>query len=73
MSTPFGLSPLQLDGAVPADALSLGEHVRQCARQRGRVFGLVCLGEQVHHLLAPRFVTTVVVAAGLMALLAGCA
>jgi hypothetical protein len=54
------------------EALSLGAHVRACDAARGRSFAMRCAGERLHALLGPRFFTTVCVAAGLLALLAGC-
>ncbi len=54
-------------------SLALGAHLLACARARGQTFELRCLGERLHDLFAPRFCTTLVAAAALMGLLAGCA
>ena len=58
--------------STPADSLALGAHIRDCRRVQGHAFGLQCVGEQVHGVLGPRLVTTVLAAATLIALL-GCA
>ncbi len=54
------------------DPLALDAHVRACDRSRSPGFALYCVGERMHEMLAPRFVTTVVAATSLLALLAGC-
>ena len=59
--------------AAGRDPLALDAHIRACDRARGPGFALACVGERVHEMLAPRFVTTVVAATSLLALLAGCA
>ena len=41
----------------------LHRHLQQCANARGRWFGAAMLAERVHGLVAPRFATTVVLAA----------
>ena len=54
---------LQLRG----DMLSLGAHLRDCARARGRYFSLHCWAERLHGLMLPRFCTTILVVGGLLA------
>lgn len=44
----------------------LMRHVAQCRAGRGRWFSAASWAEQLHGLLAPRFVTTVAVAAALL-------
>lgn len=44
----------------------LCRHVAQCRAGRGRWFSAAARAEQLHDLLAPRFVTTVAVAAALL-------
>lgn len=53
-----------LRGHSPQEAApDLCRHLQQCARARGRWFGAAMLAEQVHGLVAPRFATTVALAA----------
>ncbi|MEO8297578.1 MAG: hypothetical protein ABI574_07180 [Burkholderiales bacterium] len=42
------------------DALALGRHLQQCERSRKRWYPAAVWMELAHHLVAPRFVTTVV-------------
>lgn len=44
-------------------ATELGRHLQQCRSARGRWFGAAMLAEQVHGVVAPRFATTVALAA----------
>ena len=44
----------------------LRRHVAQCRAGRGRWFSAAAWAERLHGLLAPRFVTTVAVAAALL-------
>ena len=54
------------------ESLALHAHLCDCRRVQGLAFGLQCLGEQLHGVLGPRPVTTVLAAVTLIALL-GCA
>ena len=54
-----GLKTLSTQVASP----DLSRHLQQCANARGRWFGAAMLAEQVHGLVAPRFATTVALAA----------
>lgn len=47
-------------------ASDLCRHLQQCQNARGRWFGAAMLAEQVHGLVAPRFATTVALAAVLL-------
>ena len=51
-----------------AEVTLLGEHLDRCRRGRGRCFGLRCAIDAVHAFVAPRFLTTLVVASGVLAL-----
>jgi len=51
-------------------ASPLAAHLHACERARGRTFALRCAGERMHAVMAPRFCTTVFIAASLIALLA---
>lgn len=62
--------PEHQDKEFPAVFAALGGHVRACERARSGAFTLQCLAEQVHEVLGPRMVTTVMAATALMALLA---
>ena len=44
----------------------LSRHLQQCEMARGRWFGAAMLAEELHKLVAPRFATTVVLAAVLV-------
>ena len=44
-------------------APDLCRHLQQCDRARGRWFGAAMLAEQMHVVVAPRFATTVALAA----------
>lgn len=58
--------PLALD-AMPA----LVRHLQHCHAARSRWFGAAALAERAHGLVGPRFITTVSVAALLLALSVG--
>jgi hypothetical protein len=47
-------------------ALALCRHFQHCERSRGHWFGAAQLAERLHGLMAPRFATTVGMAAVLM-------
>jgi hypothetical protein len=51
----------------PGDLHALGEHLGSCQGLRGRLFALHCVAERTHGLLAPRFITTLVLAALVLA------
>lgn len=58
------LSPIRR--LQPDAASDLCRHLQQCHRARGRWFGAAMLAERVHSLVAPRFATTVAMAAVLL-------
>jgi hypothetical protein len=59
--------PLRVaDRAVREQTASLLRHVQHCERARSRWFDLFCLGEALHGIVAPRFVTTVAAAGVLL-------
>jgi hypothetical protein len=47
----------------PVELSALGEHLGACQGARGRLFALHCAAESLHGFVAPRLVTTLVVAA----------
>lgn len=47
---------------TPMELNALGEHFDNCQGRRGRWFSLQCMAEALHGSVAPRFVTTLVVA-----------
>ena len=51
---PADTTPMELD--------ALGQHYDRCQVKRGRWFSLQCMAEALHGSVAPRFVTTLVVA-----------
>lgn len=51
---------------TPDPTLALCRHLEQCHAARGRWFGAAMLAERVHALVAPRFATTVALAALLL-------
>lgn len=55
---------------TPMDWAELGAHIRRCNGCRGRWFALRCAADAVHDFIAPRFVTTLVVAGALIGLTA---
>ncbi len=52
----------------PMELSSLGDHLSTCHASRGRLFGLHCVAERLHGVVAPRFVTTLVLATLLIGL-----
>jgi hypothetical protein len=46
----------------PMELSELGEHIDRCNHSRGRWFALRCAADAVHDFVAPRFVTTLLVA-----------
>ncbi len=53
-SEPADTTPMELD--------ALGQHYDRCQGKRGRWFSLQCMMEALHGSVAPRFVTTLVIA-----------
>lgn len=56
---------------APMELHELGAHVSRCNGSRGRLFALRCIADAVHDFVAPRFVTTLLIAgaiAGVVAL-----
>ena len=53
-SEPADTTPMELD--------ALGQHYDRCQNRRGRWFSLQCMIESLHSSVAPRFVSTLVVA-----------
>jgi hypothetical protein len=45
----------------PMELTALGEHLDRCRGSRGRLFKLHCMAESVNGIVAPRFMTTLVV------------
>jgi hypothetical protein len=54
----------------PMELSALGEHLDRCRGSRGRLFTLRCFAEALIGFLASRFVTTLVVAAILLGIVA---
>ena len=54
----------------PMELSNLSAHVGDCNGCRGRWFTLRCMADAVHLFIAPRFVTTLVIAAGAIGLAA---
>ncbi len=52
----------------PMELSSLGDHLSTCHASRGRLFGMHCAAERLHGFVAPRLVTTLVLAALLIGL-----
>jgi hypothetical protein len=50
----------------PMELSALGAHLALCRELSGHLFSLQCLGETMHGFVAPRLVTTLVVAAALL-------
>lgn len=48
--------------SLPMELRALGEHLANCQALTGRLYALHCAADAVHRFVAPRFVTTVVVA-----------
>ena len=51
----------------PLELSALGEHLDRCQTGRGPLFALRCAADVTQGLVAPRFVTTLVVVAALLA------
>jgi len=47
----------------PMELSALGEHLGLCKDSHGRLFALHCMAQSMHGFVAPRLVTTLVVAA----------
>lgn len=56
--TPYGI-----------DITGLRGHLHACKRAQGRSFGLQCVGERMHAMLAPRLITIFAVIAVLLGVL----
>lgn len=54
----------------PMELSELGAHIDRCNDSRGRWFALRCAADAVHDFVAPRFVTTLLVAGVLIGLAA---
>ncbi len=54
----------------PMELSELGAHIDRCNGCRGRWFALRCAADAVHDFVAPRFVTTLLVATVVMGLAA---
>ncbi len=54
----------------PMELRELGKHVSRCNGSRGRWFTLRCVGDAVHDFVAPRFVTTLLIASTVIGLAA---
>ena len=54
----------------PMELSALGAHIKRCDGCRGRWFTLRCAVDVVHDFVAPRFMTTLVIAAAVIALVA---
>lgn len=53
---------------TPMELAQLGDHLDRCHVSRGRWFHMRCIGEAMNGFVAPRFVTTLVLAALLIGL-----
>ena len=62
------MTDLPLPRHIQQNRRQLSDHHRQCSQAAGAMHRLRCSGEAVHGFLARRFVTTLVVAAVLLAL-----
>ncbi|HET7793148.1 MAG TPA: hypothetical protein VFL64_07160 [Rhizobacter sp.] len=47
---------------LPMELSALGEHMASCKGVHGHLFALQCVGEVLNRFIAPRFVTTLVIA-----------
>lgn len=52
--------------SAPMELLELGAHVTRCNGCRSRWFQLRCMADAVHDIVAPRIVTTLVVASAVI-------
>lgn len=57
----------ELPVSSPQELSTLGEHLHGCRGGGGRLFAVACGAESVHRFIASRVVTTLVIAAGLVA------
>ena len=48
--------------SLATELTALGEHLAHCKALTGRLYALHCAADAVHRFVAPRFVTTLVVA-----------
>ena len=55
---------------APMELRELGAHVTRCNGCRGRWFALQCAADAVHDFVAPRFVTTLLIATAAIGLMA---
>jgi hypothetical protein len=55
---------------APMELHALSTHVSHCNGSRGRWFAWRCAADAVHDFVAPRFVTTLVIAGALIGLVA---
>ena len=53
---------------TPMDLNALGDHVSRCRAAGSRFSGLQCVAQAVHGMVASRFVTTLALAAALIAI-----
>lgn len=65
LSSPRWSTATGLDAAdsMPMELEALGAHVSRCQTSRSRWFAWRCRADSVHDFVAPRFVTTLVIAA----------
>lgn len=56
--------------SMPMELEALGAHVSRCNTTRSPWFALRCRADSVHDFVAPRFVTTLVIAAALVGVVA---
>jgi len=62
MTTAKASAVLPAASRLTDQAGALGRHLRHCHAAQGRLFTLSLWTEQAHRLVAPRFITTLVVA-----------
>ena len=55
---------------APMELSELGAHVTRCNGCRGRWFALRCAADALHDFVAPRFVTTLLIATAAIGLMA---
>ncbi len=72
LSSPRWSTSTGLDSAdsMPMELEALGEHVSRCNTTRSRWFAWRCRADSVHDFVAPRFVTTLVIAAAVVGIAA---
>lgn len=68
MTTTAALSSAEPSPALREHVRSLGRHLRHCHQARGRFFHLTRVASDMHDWVAPRFVTTLTLAAACIAL-----